>query len=165
MKKFLFIFLSFLTLTSCATVNVSKLIGDITVYNYDGTIRKKYTHVTISQDDYKYGYNIPNTVFKTFGLNFYDDESGKYIILSQSIPYIIEYIDINDYQGNETHIKNKIQKLKNNITQYQEAMKFYDKKDKEYINFKQLIKDTENEIYELEQKIYYNTTSFTLPSM
>ena len=85
MKKIIFIFILFL----CCGCNVTtSLVGDITTYNFNGEVMKKWENVVIEE-------NVNGTTtsssFKTFGLNFYDKKNNKYIVLGNTVPYIIEY--------------------------------------------------------------------------
>ena len=92
MKKNIFRFISFMVciicLQSCVSVTTTKLVGDITTYTQDGKEIKTWKNVTIQE-------NVQDTntdsVFKMWGLNFYDEETDKFVIISNAVPYIIEY--------------------------------------------------------------------------
>lgn len=84
MKKIIFIVIILLT-SSCGVA--TSLVGDITAYTLNGDVLGKWENVTIEQN-----YNsVTTSSFKTFGVNFFDTKSGKYIILSNATPYIVEY--------------------------------------------------------------------------
>ena len=90
MKKFIFLIATMCVACSCATV----CIGDVTAYNADGSVLDKWEDVVISSNN-----AYPeNSVFKTFGMNFYDTKSEKFIVVGNAVPYIIEY----DVHENET---------------------------------------------------------------
>ena len=92
MKKNIFTFILFCVcitcLQSCVSVTTTKLIGDITTYTQDGKEIKTWKDVTIQE-------NVLDTntesVFKMWGLNFYDKETDQFIIISNAVPYIIQY--------------------------------------------------------------------------
>lgn len=84
MKKIIFI----LICTIFCSCSVTTLSGTITAYNHNGEVLKKWEDVTIQEE---VGGTITNNSIKTFGVNFYDKKTKKYVILGHSIPYIIEY--------------------------------------------------------------------------
>lgn len=117
MKKLLFICCMGLLLQSC--VSTYKVVGDVTAYNIDGTVMKSWNDVTIASGDTWNGQT--NSAMRLWGLNFVDPDSGKGVILGNSVPYIIEY--------DTTHAKNDTkdvkkseerEKIKNTINSYQE---------------------------------------------
>ena len=95
MKKFIFLIATMCVVCSCATTsitsitkNITMCIGDVTAYNADGSILNKWEDVVISSNN-----EYPrNSVFKTFGINFYDTKSEKFIIVGNAVPCTIEYI-------------------------------------------------------------------------
>ncbi len=92
MKKNVFtiilFFVCIMCLQSCISLTKTTLIGDITTYTQDGKAIKTWKDVTIQEQ-------VENTntqsAFKMWGLNFYDKETDQFIIISNTIPYIIEY--------------------------------------------------------------------------
>lgn len=96
MKKVCNILISLLfvlTLTSCTTTSITvyKLKGSITAYNADGTILKEWNGITIQE---KHNDSIVENIIKKNGINFYDPKSKKCIMVTNSVPCIIEY-DVN----------------------------------------------------------------------
>ena len=79
MKKILFLFLYMTICYSCNTVKPLSYIGSITTFTANGEILKKYNNVTI------------DNIYKNVGLNFYDKSINRFIIIGNSVPYIIEY--------------------------------------------------------------------------
>ena len=100
MKKILY-FLLVGIITSCAstkTTTSTTLIGDVSAYNDDGTILKKWEDIIISYSETDtYVHNNASTTYnkediiKAYGFNFYDPNTEKYIIINNAIPCIIEY--------------------------------------------------------------------------
>lgn len=82
--KMLISLLFIFTLTSCTTT----FIGNITAYNSDGTILKKWNGITIKE--VRYG-TLKQNALKRDGIEFYDNKSRKYIYITKSVPCIIEY--------------------------------------------------------------------------
>lgn len=85
MKKIIFI--AIILLSSSCSITTS-LVGNITAYTPNGDVLGKWDNVTIGEN---YNNVTTSSSFKTFGTNFYDSKTGKYIILSNAIPHIIEY--------------------------------------------------------------------------
>ena len=78
--------------SGCAITSTS-MIGDVTTYTQNGEILQKWEQVVlqeVSSSSFSGSYTNA-TAFKTFGINFYDKKSGKYIIIGNAVPYIIEY--------------------------------------------------------------------------
>ena len=119
MKKLLFICCMGLLLQSCVTTY--NIVGDVTAYNADGSVLKNWNDVIVASGDDWGGQT--NSAMKRYGLNFVDPESGKGVILGNSVPYIIEYGAAK--ANNTQNIKNtkKVEKkedIKNAIISYQE---------------------------------------------
>lgn len=72
-------------LESCVTL--PHFVGDVTTYDTNGNVLNEWNSVEIGVGSS----NDQTNIFKEFGLNFYDRESQKYIIVSTSTPYIIKY--------------------------------------------------------------------------
>ena len=128
MKKLLFICCMGLLLQSCVGVGVGiynyNIAGDVTAYNADGTVLKSWDDVIIASGDNWSGQK--KSAMKQYGLNFVDPDSGKGVILGNSVPYIIEYGDkkVNNTQNTQNIKKTqKVEKredVKNAIASYQE---------------------------------------------
>lgn len=100
MKKILFILMAVLLFSSCATIQTTttKSIGDVTAYNDDGSVLKKWSGVELTSTTTTTNTETNSLIsrketssYKTFGFNFFDSESGKYIVVSNAVPCIIEY--------------------------------------------------------------------------
>lgn len=116
MKKLLFICCVGLLLQSCvATYN---LVGDVTAYNADGTVMKSWDGVTIASGDSWNGQT--KSSMKLWGLNFVDPDSGKGVILGNSVPYIIEYNTVHTKNTKNVKKNEEKEKIKNTIDSYQE---------------------------------------------
>ena len=63
-------------------------IGSITTYNADGSVLKKWDKVCIHE---QYNNHTTGDAFKPYGVNFYDIESGRFIVIGNSVPFIVEY--------------------------------------------------------------------------
>ena len=77
----------------CSGCALTTMVGDVTAYTPNGEILQKWEQV-ILQETVSFGfigkYTIYNA-FKAYGINFYDEKNGKYIIVGDSVPCIIEY--------------------------------------------------------------------------
>ena len=96
MKKILFSLLCFIC-SSCSITTT--MIGDVTTFTQNGEILQKWEQVVL-QDVVSYGFTgnyVNNNAFKTFGINFYDKKSGKYIIIGNAVPCIVEYTTKSSY--------------------------------------------------------------------
>ena len=88
MKKVCNILISLLfvlTLSSCTTITLK---GSITAYNADGTILKKWQGIIIKEE---HDGSITKDIIKKNGIDFYDPKSGKFIMVTNAVPCIIEY--------------------------------------------------------------------------
>lgn len=98
--KNLLIFCLAICFTSCVSTSITnwEMVGDITAFNQDGTILRTWNNVTLetgTASEYA-GMQITNSSTKAFGLNFIDPETGKGVIIGNSVPYIIEYSTHNE---------------------------------------------------------------------
>lgn len=90
--------------SSCATIQTTtKTIGDVTAYNDDGSVLKKWSGVELTSTTTTATSNHISSAntssYKTFGFNFFDSENGKYVIVSNAVPCIIEYdVDVATYK-------------------------------------------------------------------
>ena len=104
MKKILFSLLCFIC-SSCSITTT--MIGDVTTFTQNGEILQKWEQVVL-QDVVSSGFTgnyVNNNAFKTFVINFYDKKSGKYIIIGNAVPCIIEYtVENNDYAPNVDYV-------------------------------------------------------------
>ena len=100
MKKIIFGLICFMC-SGCAFTTT--MVGDVTTYTPNGEILQKWDQV-ILQETVSYGYGLLGgyttiNAFKTFGINFYDGKSGKYIFVGNSVPCIIEYRTESSYNS------------------------------------------------------------------
>lgn len=169
MKKIIFIFIILLT-SGCSVA--TSLVGDITAYTLNGDVLGKWENVTIGEN---YNDVTTSSSFKTFGTNFYDSKNGKYIILSNAIPHIIEYkvkaqnsytnpVVLNQSNWEERQIvKDKLiteyRLLDNKKDEIRQELKKYDKGTIEYQNTRKLylsIVERMNKIeYTLQTNYFY----------
>ena len=94
MKKYILLVICIISLNSCATLTTTTttLVGDITTYNSEGNELQKWKGVTIEEKVSSYGSTTTiSDAVKSWGLNFYDKEKDCYVILSNAVPYKVEY--------------------------------------------------------------------------
>jgi hypothetical protein len=172
MKKILFIVVMMFSLNSCAslTTTTTTLIGDVTAYNDNGTILRKWSGVTIEE---KVETTQTETVFKTFGLNFYDKNNDKFVIISDAVPYVIEY-EVNTtkkylYPTNNTttddkpskdELRNSWRALNAEYNNIREQMKGMDKNSDEYKSLKTKRNDIQKEKMEVEHLMFKHYNGF-----
>ena len=87
MKRLLFCLVALIALNSCSTY-VTSYTGTITVLDSNGNTVNKWENITFQNDVDGY---TNTSAFKMFGLNFYDPNSDKCVVISNAVPYIIEY--------------------------------------------------------------------------
>lgn len=158
MKQLVFI-LSVFMLCSCGVPVV--YLGNITTFSHTGDTLNVYKNVEI-QD-----ITVPTkNVFKTFGLNFYDNDSDKFIIISNSTPYTVEYVAKNPYELTEygddpKKIKELYYTYQNDVAAYKKKLKTTEGDTPEYYELKSKIKELNKRINTLSD-IYYQLTYDTL---
>ena len=93
----IFIFCFAICFTSCVSITNWKMEGDITAFNQDGTVLRKWNNVILESGTSSElsGRQIVSSSTKYFGLNFIDPKTGKGVIIGNAVPYIIEYDEIN----------------------------------------------------------------------
>ena len=110
MKKLFILAIALCSLYSCAISNTYSTIscyGNITTFTSQGDTLKVYKNVLIRE---RIGGYTTENAFKAYGLNF-TDSTGKYIIIGNAVPYIVEYevevkvdtISTPDYYEEITH--------------------------------------------------------------
>ena len=95
-KRYFAMAVAAIMFSSCSYTTTN--IGSITTYNADGSILKKWDKVCLREQVNKH---TKGNAFKSYGLNFYDIESGQFVVIGNSVPYIVEY-DIVKRSGNKT---------------------------------------------------------------
>lgn len=94
MKRFCFFSCLLFLLSSCASTTPSlwSIEGSVTAYNMDGSILRQWDNVII-ESGYtdSAGDRTTSNAIKAFGINFTDPETRKNVIISNAVPCIIEY--------------------------------------------------------------------------
>ena len=141
-------------------------VGTITVLDNYGNTVKRWDNIMLKNE---VNGNTSMDSFKSFGLNFYDPESKQFIILSNAVPYIIEYnthtkveeLNTTDTQ-NEDRAKfleerdkliSQYSELKELKTAYKKELSKLDKNSEEYDKTKELIKTTKDKMKEIYQTL------------
>ena len=112
--------------SSCAVTTT--MIGDVTAYTQNGEVLQKWERVVLQEtvSSSFTGNYTSNNAFKTFGVNFYDKTSGKYIILGNAVPCIIEYTTEGPYNSQDTNYtsesKEQISSKQSNKEQYKQDL-------------------------------------------
>lgn len=101
MKKILFLLATMCVVSSCAPI-VKTCVGDVTAYNADGSVLKKWEGVELSSSSSSSFGRQESSAMKTFGVNFYDNDSKKFIVVGNAVPCIIEY-NVYQNQSNENN--------------------------------------------------------------
>lgn len=159
MKKFLLILTAICFFSSCATIptTVTTNIGDVTAYNADGSVLKQWKGVELSSS-LSNVYSVQRTsAMKTFGINFYDENNGKYVIVGNAVPCIIEYEVHSEVLGkhssaqeehDKVELRNEYHSLTQQIISAKKELKGIDKNTSEYKTKKEEIKSaTERQRY------------------
>lgn len=93
MKKISLFFGCLFLFISCASTQWA-INGDVTAYNADGTVLRQWDNVVIESGYVDWnGKQTTTNAMKTFGINFSDPKTHKYVIISNAVPCIIEYTD------------------------------------------------------------------------
>ena len=71
-------------------------------YNADGSVLKKWEGVELSSSSSSSFGRQESSAMKTFGVNFYDNDSKKFIVVGNAVPCIIEY-NVYQNQSNENN--------------------------------------------------------------
>ena len=140
-RTFILLFFVMISLTSCTSIWSIK--GDITAYNQDGSILKKWDDVTIETgvSNALYGHQTANSATKLFGLNFIDPVSGKGIILGNSVPYIIEYNTSKEYDSYDNQQQTEYSNTPQNGYSREEMERWIDVLENAYNTNKEIIKN------------------------
>lgn len=162
MKKILFVISILAVLSGCAPVSKTTLKGEIIAYNSDGTILKRWNNVIIEEST-NYDGQQTNAI-KSFGLNFYDSTSNKFVILSNAIPYIIHYdvttsitppTEVNpNYKQKVDELNSVLKSLTSEIKSIRQQMQYLNKDSKEYDILKEKLKDLKHKKSEIEKQLW-----------
>lgn len=176
MKKILFILFTITMFSSCIATKTT-LNGNVITYNDNGTILQEWDNVIIGEN-----YNITDIIsgentnksesaFKSFGLNFYDSNTNKFIILSNAIPYIIQY-DVNeemlfptnntttDGKPSKDELRNSWRALDAEYDSIREQMKGMDKNSDEYKTLKSKRIDIQKKKMDVENLMFKHYNGF-----
>ena len=168
MKRLVFSIIALGLFCSCScsyTTYETNYIGTITVLDNDGNAVKRWNNIMLKNE--VNGYTSMNS-FKSFGLNFYDPESKQFIILSNAVPYIIEYnthTKVEDSNTTTNEVRSKFleerQKLISQYSELEELQKArikelseLDKNSEDYNKLKEQIKTTKKEMKEINNTLW-----------
>ena len=143
-----------LTFTSCAYTTTH--IGSITTFNADGSVLRKWDKVCLHEQSNSY---TTGNAFKPYGVNFYDLESGRFIIIGNAVPYVIEYDIVTRNGGDEQNdafkmeLINRHDHLRYMLEEYKINLKYSQRDSEEYNKWTEMVRRT---------KIEINNISYTL---
>ena len=178
MKKFFVLCLMAFVMCSCGSITTitETYYGKVTTFTPQGEILNTWDNAVIKEETTEvnsmYGTTSQtnSNVIKAFGLNFFDEDTGKFVIISNTIPYIIEYDvttsvendNINnspkktefDLKKDELELKHR--KCSEELNENKKIMRTLDKKSEEYLlkkeqnnNLRKQMKELENAYIEL----------------
>ncbi|MBO7190451.1 MAG: hypothetical protein J6V55_07690 [Alistipes sp.] len=137
------------TVVLCSCSYTTTYIGSITTYNADGSVLKKWDKVCLHEQSNNY---TTGNAFKPYGVNFYDLESGRFIVIGNSVPYVVEYDIIkrntNDDQNDafKMELINRHDHLCYMLEEYKINLKYSKKDSEEHKKWKETIERTKIEI-------------------
>ena len=144
------------TVILCSCSYTTTYIGSITTYNADGSVLQKWDKVCLHEQTNNH---TTGTAFKPYGVNFYDLESGRFIVIGNAVPYVVEY-DIITRTGNDSQddvfkmeLINRHDHLCYMLEEYKINLKYSKKDTEEYKKWKEIVQRT---------KIEINNISYTL---
>lgn len=147
LKRYFTMIVAALVLTSCAYTTTQ--IGSITTYNADGSVLRKWDKVCLHEQSSSY---TTSNAFKPHGVNFYDLESGRFIVIGNSVPYIVEYDIVRSNGGDEQNeafkveLINRLDHLRYMLEEYKINLKYSQRDSEEYNKWKELVQRTKIEI-------------------
>lgn len=160
MKHFI---LGILMIFCCSCATSVMTIGTVTTYTDDGKILKKWENVKLSES---YNGTQVDNAFKTFGCNFYDSETGNFIVINNAVPCIIEYKTVNIDNTTNNSVDNDsdmLKRYKTLVYQRSEIIKLMsnmDKQSSEYANTKENLKKLERLISDVEWGLIINGITY-----
>ena len=167
-----------LSIASCSTLTkVTTLEGSITVFNAScNDVIRKYNNIVIEEITQVFDYNgnllytKNDNALKSFGLNFYDKENDNFVLISSTIPYIIEYnssstekssSDIKqDNLSTAESIRVKYINYQKQVDENKKQMKSLDKKSAEYEIMKEQNDKLRSEMSILNQEYLHLTGNY-----
>lgn len=133
----------------CSCTYTTTHIGSITTFNADGSVLKKWDKVCLHEQSNNY---TKGNAFKTYGVNFYDIESGRFIVIGNAVPYIVEY-DIIKRSGNDTEddqfkmeLISRYDHLCYMLEEYKINLKYSKRDSEEHKKWKDIVTRTEIEL-------------------
>lgn len=105
MKKLFPLGITLLYMSSCISP-YHQTVGDVIAFNADGSILNSWNSVILEEYsmDAMGRKSATKNIYRTYGLNFIDPQTGKGIILGNAVPYIIEYQTENHVSDNSTPV-------------------------------------------------------------
>ncbi len=163
MKKILFLLATMCVVSSCTPI-VKTCVGDVTAYNADGSVLKKWEGVELSSSSSSSFGSQESSAMKTFGVNFYDNDSKKFIIVGNAVPCIIEYnVQENKYATKSDSASQYEEKLIQaykasfrELAKARKSLKTVEKGTSEYDELKDKIKIEIRNLEKIEQ-VYFDT--------
>ena len=146
-KRYFTLVVAALFMCSCSYTTTH--IGSITTYNADGSVLKKWDKVCLHEQSKNY---TTGNAFKAYGVNFYDIESGRFIVIGNAVPYIVEYDIVkrnaNDNQDDifKMELINRHDHLCYMLEEYKINLKYSKKDSDEHRKWKEIINRTKLEI-------------------
>lgn len=110
MKKFVFFFVTLFMLFSCAPIKTTTMIGDVSILDDSGKVVRTWKDVIVGESVD----NVKSSIFKTFGINFYDRSKDNFVLINNAVPCIIEYkteISYTEYYA-YTHQTGEVKRLR-----------------------------------------------------
>ena len=166
MKKILW---GFICLMCSSCIVTTTFIGDVTAYTQNGEVLQKWEQVFLQKQVPSSGYTeIKDNAFKTFGINFYDHKSGKFIVVGNAVPCIIEYTTTtssDSFAGQQTYIgpsKEELisqwEKLSKQEKELNASLKSTNKGSAEYKNIKAILNGIATQMWTISDKLwrYFN---------
>ena len=150
-KRYFSMAIAALIMSSCSYTTTH--IGSITTFNPDGSVLKKWDKVCIHEE---VNNHIIGNAFKSYGINFYDIESGRFIVIGNSMPYIIEYDIIKQNSSDadndifKMELINRHDHLCYMLKEYEINLKYSKKDSEEHKKWKETIDRTKIEISNIE---------------
>ena len=145
----LFCSCSYTTYETTYVGTITNYIGTITILDNYGNTVKRWDNIMLKNE--VNGHTSMDS-FKSFGLNFYDPESKQCIILSNAVPYIIEYNTHTKVEEYNTHTK--VEELNTTDTKNEDRAKFLEERDKlisQYSELKELKTAYKKELSKLDK--------------
>ena len=133
----------------CSCSYTTTHIGTITAYNADGSVLKQWNKVCLHEHTSE---GVTGDAFKTYGVTFYDIESGRFVVIGNAVPYIVEY-DIVKRSGNDAaddqfkmELIDRYDYLCYMLEEYKINLKYSKRDSEEHKKWKEVVNRTKIEI-------------------